>query len=115
MDKATLQHALDVIGAFLLGLMPAALGAAVSLAYEKGLTWGDRFVQFSVGVIVSWFATRAVGAIMQLDPFVLQGVAFTLGMIAFKAAPGFVSSSAAVLAELPAQIRDRLLPRRKDP
>ena len=109
-----LEQLLDSTLALLLGLTPAALGALVSLAYEKGLTWTDRFVQFSVGVCVSWFASRALGAMVTLDPFVLQGVTFTLGMIAFKSVPKFASSCSDILVGLPADLRARFFPPKKD-
>ena len=80
--------------AFLAGLTPAALGAAVSLAYEKGLTWTERFVQMAVGVIVSFFVSRAADAVWPLDPFVLQAVGFVTGMIAYKATPRFTGAAA---------------------
>ncbi len=103
-----LLHALEPLLAFLIGLAPGALGAAVSLAYEKGLTWSDRFIQFAVGTTVSWFAGKAVGGIMTLDPFVMQGVTFTLGMIAFRATPRFASGMADLVADLPARLREWL-------
>ncbi len=112
---AKLQHLVDVVFAFLVGLAPAALGAAVSLAYETGLTWADRFVRLAVGTVVSFFASRVVGAVLTLDPFVLQGVGFTLGMIAFKATPRFASGMSDLVAEIPARLRDWLpLFKRKD-
>lgn len=116
MNKSIEQFA-DTGLAFLIGLTPAALGAAVSLAYEKGLTWSERFTQFSVGIIVSWFASRAIGALMTLDPFVLQAVTFTLGMIAFKTVPKLISSFSDTIASLPSDFRERLLawlPKKKD-
>ncbi len=123
MDKHPLPELFAAILTFLAGLTPAALGAAVSLAYEKGLTWRDRFIQFAVGVVVSYFAGGVTAVIWALffkgpiDPFVLQGFQFTFGMIAFKATPQFIASCSDVLAGLPALVRDRLitwLPRKKD-
>ncbi len=105
-----LAQILDAAFALAAGLAPGALGAAVSLAYEKGLTWTDMFVQFAVGTCVSWFAGRAIGAIWAVDPFVLQGVSFTAGMIAFKAAPRFASNASDFVADLPRLLRDRFLP-----
>ncbi|TPG14354.1 hypothetical protein [Sphingomonas oligophenolica] len=113
MDK--LLH--EIAGAamtFLVGLMPAALGAAVSLAYETGLTWSRRFVQMSVGIVVSYFATNAIGAVWPQQPFVIQAVGFVVGMIAFKATPKFIDGAADKVAGLPGAIVDRVLPK-KDP
>lgn len=114
MTKA--QILLDTLLTFLGGLVPGALGAAVSLAWEKGLSWTDRFVQFSVGVVVSYFAGGVIGALWPwkpIDPFVLQGVTFTLGMVAFRAAPRMASNLVDVLAELPGALRF-FIPKRKD-
>lgn len=108
---------LDMFISLLIGLTPAALGAGVSLMYEKGLTWGDRFARLAVGVTVSWFTSRAVGALwpwQPIDPFVLQGITFTLGMIAYKATPPFISSASTIVAGLPAAIAERFLPAKKD-
>lgn len=107
------EQLLDSILALVVGLTPAALGAAVSLAYEKGLTWSERCVQFAVGIVVSWFASRAIGAIMTLSPFVLQGVTFTLGMIAFRAVPRFMSSCSDAIATLPTDLRSRIFPKKE--
>lgn len=105
---------IDALLTFSIGLVPGAMGAAVSLAYEKGLTWTDRFTQFAVGIVVSWFASRAMGAMFNLDPFVLQGAAFSIGMIAFRATPRVASAAIDTVAGLPAAIRDRFLPPKKD-
>lgn len=108
-----IDYLLDTIISLLIGLTPAALGAGVSLMYEKGLTWGDRFARLAVGVTVSWFTSRAVGALwpwQPIDPFVLQGITFTLGMIAYKATPPFISSASSIVAGLPAAIAARFLP-----
>ncbi len=116
MEKFT-DHLLDAIMSLLIGLTPAALGAGVSLMYEKGLTWGDRFARLAVGVTVSWFTSRAVGALwpwQPIDPFVLQGITFTLGMIAYKATPPFISSASSVIAGLPAAIAARFMPGKAD-
>lgn len=112
-----LHQMLEAFVALLVGLTPAALGAAVSLAYEKGLTWSERFVQFAVGVCVSYFAGNLIGALWPwkpIDPFVLQGITFTLGMIAFKATPRFTAAAADAVAEIPVRLRDRFLPPKKD-
>jgi len=96
------------------GLSPAALGALVAVSYERGLTWADRFTQFAIGVVVSYFSTRVVGVLLAPDPFVLQGISFSIGMVAFKAAPRFISGAADAVATLPADLISRFLPKRKD-
>lgn len=109
-----LPELLDTTATFLAGLSPGALGAAVGLAHEKGLTWTERCVQFAAGTTVSWFAQRGVGALWLLDPFVLQGIGFSAGMVAFKSTPRFIASAADVAGGIPALVRDRFLPTRKD-
>lgn len=110
MDK--LPHQLiDGIVSFLAGLTPGALGASVSLAYEKGLTWTDRFIQLGVGIVVSYFAGGVIAACWRwgtIDPFVLQGIKFTIGMIAFKATPRFASNCADAVVDVPGALRDRI-------
>jgi hypothetical protein len=102
--------------AFVISLMPAALGAAVTLAYETGLTWSRRFVQMSVGIVVSYFATGAIGAVVTFSPFVIQAIGFVVGMIAFKAVPRFRDGMVEAVADLPGTIRDSIpFLRRKDP
>lgn len=113
--EAKLQAFLEACLTLMAGLAPGAIGAAVGMAWRKGLTWRDRFVQLAVGIVVSWFATRAIGAIFpHWEPFVLQAVAFTFGMIAFEATPRFIAAAADTVAALPARIADRFLPGRKD-
>lgn len=113
MDKH-LAQIWEAVTTLAVGLSPAALGALVAVSYEKGLTWADRFTQFAVGVVVSYFTTRVIGAIAHLDPFVLQGVSFSIGMVAFKAAPRFISGAADVFGSLPGEVRDFIFRKRKD-
>ena len=101
--------------AFLTGLVPAALGAAVSLAYETGLTWSRSFLQMSVGIVVSYFGTGVIRVLWpwgQPDPFVIQAVGFVVGMIAFKATPKFIAGLSERVIEIPAAIFDRFFPRK---
>lgn len=118
--EAKLHAFYEAFVTLLSGLAPGAIGAAVSMAWRRGLTWGERFVQLAVGIIVSWFITRAVGALWPLwfralpDPFVMQAIAFTIGMVAFEATPRFISAASDVIAGLPARLADRFLPSRKD-
>lgn len=108
-----LAHALfDALWALLAALVPGAIGATVTLAFERGLTWSQRFLQLAVGTIVSFYAARMVGAIWHgIDPLLLEGVKFTIGMIAFKATPRFIASAVDVVAGLPPLIRDRYFPK----
>jgi hypothetical protein len=120
MDKNLYRELLDATLTFATGLTPAAIGAAVGMAWDRGLTWGQRFLQLAVGIIVSFFAARMIqGAWLiyagaEIPPFVLDGIKFTLGMIAFKATPRFITAAVEVVASLPARVRDHFLPSRKD-
>jgi hypothetical protein len=109
-----LPDLLDSFLTFLAGLSPGALGAAVSLAHEKGLTWSERCIQFAAGTTISWFAQRWIGAVYAFDPFVLQGIGFSAGMVAFKSTPRFIASAADVIAGVPALVLGRFFPARKD-
>lgn len=98
---------IDTLLALLAGLVPGAMGAAVSLAYEKGLTWSEKFTQFAVGTVVSYFARGAIVGLFDLHAFVLDGVGFTCGMIAFRATPRIASATIDALASVPGLVRDR--------
>ncbi|MGT2513407.1 hypothetical protein ACVOMT_03375 [Sphingomonas panni] len=99
---------IDTLLALLAGLVPGAMGAAVSLAYEKGLSWTEKFTQFAVGTVVSYFARGAIVGLFDLHTFVVDGIVFTAGMIAFRATPRFGSAVADALVSIPAAIRDRI-------
>ena len=113
--KDGLHDVVTSILAIAIGLTPAALGAAVTLAYEKGLTWSQKFVQLSVGVCVSYFARNLIDALTSWDAFVLQAVEFVVGMIAYKATPRITGALIERLVELPAAIIDRFFPRKDRP
>lgn len=114
MDKI-LHDAVAAIVTFLLSLVPAAVGSTVSLAFEAGLTWAQRFVQLFVGIAVSYFATNLVTAIYPVSEPVRQAIGFVAGLIAFKAAPRFRDEVVDAVAGIPGQIRDAIpFLRRKD-
>ena len=100
---------LDTLLALLAGLVPGAMGAAVSLAYEKGLSWTEKFTQFTVGTVVSYFARGAIVGLFDLHTFVVDGIVFTAGMIAFRATPRFASAVIDALVSVPGLIRDRIV------
>lgn len=114
MDKL-LHDAATAFVSLLLSLLPAAIGAAVSLAFEAGLTWAARFVQLCVGIAFSYFATNALMALWPVSEPVRQAVGFVVGLIAFKAAPRFRDEVVDAVAGIPGQIRDAIpFLRRKD-
>ena len=42
---------LDAAQTFVIGLTPGAIGSAVGLAHEKGLSWAERFTQLAAGTV----------------------------------------------------------------
>ncbi len=104
-----LHDFLEAAIALLMSLLPAGLGSIVSMLYDMPATWPKRLTQLWIGIVVSYFVQRAVGAIYPLHPFVLQALSFWIGMIAFKAAPSFVAGCATAAGELPTMLRDRLI------
>lgn len=113
--KEYIHEASITVFAFLLGLLPAALGAAVSLVYEPGLSWRQRFVRLCVGVTVSIFTTNSVAAMWPMGLAMAQGIGFVLGMIAFRATPIFISAATDQVAKLPAALFERIFPRKDQP
>ncbi|MBB4618015.1 hypothetical protein [Sphingomonas abaci] len=106
--------------AWMLGLVPAALGALISLVFEPDVTWSRRFAQLAVGVTVSYFVTNATAALWPwppLDPYVRQAIGFVVGMVAFRATPKFITGAEETIGRAPGQLLDRVLavlPGRKD-
>ena len=86
-----LHDLLDAVLAFLIALVPGALGAAVSLVYEEGLTWSRRITQMMVGITVSYFARTLAHSLTGWDDYLLQAVGFVVGMTAFKATPALIA------------------------
>jgi hypothetical protein len=90
-------------------LAPAAIGAAVSQAFKRGLTYGERLAQILVGIVVSYFAAGAIVAIFGAQGFVAQAISFAVGMIAYEATPRFIQNAAETVGSLPAVLRSRYL------
>lgn len=98
------SYALEILTAlalFLQALIPAAIGSAISQAYKKGLSWGERLMQWVVGICVSWFVTGAVDSFWHPNDFMKQAIGFVVAMIAFEAAPNFIRSASDAVGKLP--------------
>ena len=108
MDKI-LHEIVDTILAFLMSLLPSALGATVSMMVDDGITWSRMLARLWVGIVMSYFISRALGATLAIHPFVTQAISFLVGMVAYKSAPAFISGCATALGEAPSLIRDRLI------
>ncbi|WP_069337148.1 hypothetical protein [Sphingobium yanoikuyae] len=91
-------------------LAPAAIGAAVGQAWEKGLSFSQRLMQWGIGICVSYYVGGGLEAWLRLDPFVSDAISFVLAMIAFKATPRFIAGGVDVIGTLPADLRKRFLP-----
>jgi len=90
-------------------LMPAAIGSAVAQAWEEGLSLRDRFIQWAVGICVSYYVTLGISSIFGLGQFAAQAVGFVVAMIAFKSTPKFVAGCSSALEKLPQAVSDRFL------
>lgn len=106
----------DVVFTFLLGLVPGAIGATVSLAVEKNLTWAQRFLQLGVGIVIAFYVGRFCSAAYtmiypgnELHAFILDGIKFVFGMIAFKATPRFIGAAVDAIATIPARLVARFV------
>ncbi|WP_375292467.1 hypothetical protein [Sphingomonas melonis] len=99
----------DTLLAFLISLMPSALGATVSMMVDDGITWGKMLARLWVGIVMSYFMSRALDALFAFHPFVTQAISFLIGMVAYKSAPAFIAGCATALGEAPGLLRDRVI------
>jgi len=89
------EAALTALGA----VAPAAAGSAIGAWLRKGLSFKERTLHFAAGIVVSWYATIAVGVIFSVHPFVAQGIGFTLGYLALDALPVIRERAIALLGD----------------
>lgn len=108
MDKF-LHEVAETVLAFIISLLPSGLGATVSMMVDDGITWSKMLARLWVGIVMSYFISRALDATFALHPFVIQAISFLIGMVAYKSAPGFIAGCATALGEAPAQVRDRIV------
>lgn len=101
-------------GALLLAkaLIPGALGAAVAVAVQTSLTWVQRFLQFAVGIVVSYYAGEAAADLLGAEGAMKNAIGFTAGVGAFETAKALRVSIGEVARDAPKQlwswIMDRL-------
>lgn len=84
MNKQSVYDSFAIIREFAIGLVPGALGAAVSVATQGALTWTQRFLQLAVGIIVSYYAGEVASHVFGFSDIVKSGVGFTFGVGAFE-------------------------------
>lgn len=94
--------------AFLATLVPGALGSAIAQLWERGLSWSQRLIQWTAGIIVSHYVSAGVGAWLHLDPSVAQAIGFVIGLIAFRATPAFIAAAVAAAGALPGGLLAKL-------
>lgn len=107
--KPLLLHAAEVLGGWLTPFIPAAIGSAIAQAWEPGLGWRQRLVQWAVGVFVSSYVTMGVSHVFGWHPHVANAVGFVIGMIAFKSVEplrlAFVAGMAGGFGAIPDIVR----------
>lgn len=89
--------------------IPGALGAAVGQAWEKGLGWKDRLIQWLVGLLCAAYIVPAVGHALMWHQTMISAVGFVVGTIAFKAVGRWreaaVESGVNIFQSLPGIVR----------
>jgi hypothetical protein len=100
---------IEAVKAIATALMPAAIGSAVAQAWEEALSLRDRFIQWVVGICVSYYVTLGISVVFGLGQFAAQAVGFVVAMIAFKSTPRFIAGCSAALEKLPQAVSDRFL------
>lgn len=99
----------DLLAPFMLlakALVPGAFGAAVAVAVQSGLTWAQRFLQFAVGIVVSYYAGQAAASLLGVDDVVQNAIGFTAGIAAFETVKALRTSIAQVAKDAPKQVWD---------
>lgn len=109
--KEQLAELLHTLAAFAKAMVPGALGAAVAVAVQSGLTWGQRFLQLCVGIIASYYAGEAANEIMGATGVVKNAIGFTVGIAAFETVKALRVSIAQVAHDAPRQAWDWWLKR----
>lgn len=99
--KPEYSAALEAVLEFAKGLLPGAFGAAVSVAFDHSASLARRAIQFAVGIAVSYYVGAAVQEYFEFGPMVSQGVAFTVGMVAYQSVPSFTKSTAETAGSIP--------------
>lgn len=67
--------------------LPGAIGAAVGQAWEPGLSWKQRTLQWIVGLSFAVFVVPGIGHLFGWGDAMVDAVGFVTGTLAFKAVP----------------------------
>jgi hypothetical protein len=104
MNKQTILDLFGVAREYAAGLAPGALGAAVSVMTQKGLTWAQRFIQLAVGIIVSYYAGAVAQEMLGLSEVAKSGVGFTAGIGAYEIVKHLRTSLGKLADQAPADV-----------
>jgi len=94
--KETLAEILQQLIILTKALIPGALGAAVAVAVQQGLSWLQRFIQLIVGIIVSYYAGEAAAELFGAEGVIKNAIGLTAGVGAFETAKALRVSIAQV-------------------
>lgn len=108
MDKTYISEAIVSLREIAIGLTPGALGAAVSVATQTGLTWLQRFLQLTVGIIVSYYAGEIAEAVFGLPEMVKSGIGFVAGLAAFEVVKNLRTSLGSLALTAPQDLWDNV-------
>jgi hypothetical protein len=98
----------DLIGS----ISPSLIGSAAAQAWKPHLSWRQRFVQWAVGSVVSYYATLAIVAVTHWSGFVAQSIA--LASRCWPSMPPARPQGRDRCARQPARSPCRPLPPKKD-
>lgn len=99
----------DLIRHLLEPFVPGAIGAAVGQAWEPGLSFRQRLVQWGVGLAFAVFIVPGLGHMFGWGDPIVDAVGFVVGTLAFKAVPtlqaAFIDGGSGTLRSLPEVFR----------
>lgn len=89
--------------------LPGAIGAAIGQAWEPGLGWRQRLIQWFVGLSFAVFLVPALGHAFGWGDSLIDAAGFVVGTLAFKAVPAlreaFTDGATGALRSLPEVFR----------
>lgn len=114
--KESLAELAQTLAVFAKAMLPGALGAAVAVSVQQGLTIAQRALQLVVGIIVSYYAGEAASELLGAVGVIKNAVGFTAGVAAFETVKALRVSFAEVARRAPSQLWEWLMnwfPKRK--
>lgn len=108
MNKNDVAAALPAVGDLLAALVPGALGATAAVLVQGAMSWTQRLIQLSVGIVVSYYVGEIAAEIFSIGPMVKQGIGFTAGIGAFEAVKRLRVTLGVVAAGAPKDLWDAL-------